>query len=278
MDSQRNMPRILARPGGWAWTFLPLASLLGAAWAFGAPLETLPTTALALALALGGWMPLWRAITTTDWKTPLSRWRAWQARAQLPRWPYLQPGTPGAALHRALEHARAWWRDVGASALAGPLRTVLSAAALSVLLGAVLGQTALLLSALLLTCAELAALWHEGEGGVGTGWDAVGRVGIPWLLGASLAAPPSLVAWLSALAVTLLVGFQAAGRAWSVVGPLVAAAFLLWQQYPVAVGAVLLLSLPGWLLLLDGVTPERYRRAVAPWLLATLLLIAGVLR
>ncbi len=257
---------------------LPVAAFLGATWAFGAPLDALPTTALALALLLGGWMPLWRAITTTDWKTPLQQWRTWDKREPLPHWPYLQPGTPGAALHRALEHARAWWRDVGSEALTGPLRTALSALILSVLLGAVLGRTALLLSALLLTCAELAALWREGEGSVGPGWDAVGWVGVPWLLGASLGGAISLGGGLSALAVTLLVGFQTTPHAWAVLGPLLASTFLLWQGQPVAVGAVLLLAFPGWLLLLHGVSPERYRRAVAPWLLLMLLLIAGALR
>ena len=257
---------------------LPVAAFLGAMWAFSAPLEALSTTALALALVLGGWAPLWRVITTTDWKTPLQQWRTWEEREPLPNWPYLQPGTPGAALHRALEHARAWWRDVGAGALAGPLRTALSALLLSVLLGAVLGRTALLLGALLLTCAELAALWREGEGSVGPGWDAVGWVGVPWLLGASLGGSISPVAGLSALAVTLLVGFQTTPRAWTAVGPLAASAFLLWQGQSVAIGGVLLLSFPGWLLLLDGVSPERYRRAVAPWLLLMLLLIAGALR
>ena len=278
MDTQRSTPRIAARAGRWTWRFLPVAAFLGATWAFSEPLDALPTTTLALALVLGGWMPLWRAITTTDWKTPLQQWRTWEEREPLPIWPYLQPGTPGAALHRALEHARAWWRAVGAPTLSDPLRTALSALVLSVLLSAVLGQTALLLSALLLTCAELAALWHEGKGRVGTGWDAVGWIGVPWLLGASLGGSISLVGGLSALAVTLLVGFQATPRAWAAVGPLLASTFLLWQGQPVAVGGVLLLAFPGWLLLLDSITPVRYHRAVAPWLLLMLLLIAGALR
>ncbi|MGC9399471.1 MAG: hypothetical protein ACP5HM_10095 [Anaerolineae bacterium] len=278
VDAPQGKTQAPTQPVGWAWTWLPVTALLGGAWAYGAPLEALPSTGLALALVLGGWMPLWRAITTTDWRTPLRRWRTWRGRVPLPRWPYLQPGTPGAALHHALEHAWAWWRDVGAPALGPSLRSAFGALALSVLVGAVLGRTALLLSVFLLTCAELATLWHEGEGHVGSGWEALGWVGLPWLLGASLNGSMPLAAWLSALAVTLLVGFQAVNRGWSVLGPLSAAVFLLWGGHTLAVGSVLLLALPGWLLLLEEVPLQRYRRAVAPWLLLTLLLMAGALR
>lgn len=257
---------------------LPIVSFLGGTWVFGEPLAELSSTALALALVLGGWMPLWRALTTTDWKMPLRRWRTWQEQAPLPRWPYLQSGTPGAAIHRALGQARSWWRGVGAPVLARPLRAVLSAMVLSLLLGAVLGRTALLLSALLLACAELAALWHEGEGRVGTGWEALGWVGLPWLLGASLGGPIALIGWLWALVVTVLVGFQALTSPLALLGPLVTSAFLLWQGHALAVGGVLLLAFPSWLLLLDSIRPARYRRAVALWLLLMLLLIAGALR
>ncbi len=273
--STRNITNWLIR---WAWTLLPVIALLGGAWAFGTPLETLPTTALALALVLGGWLPLWRAITSTDWKTPLQQWRTWDEREPLPNWPYLQPGTPGAALHRALEEAHAWWQAVGADALTDPLRIAGLALTLSALLSLALGRTAVLFSISLLTFAELATLWHEGKGYVGTGWEALGRVGLPWLLGTSLVGPITLIPWLVALVVTILVSLQATNRAWAILGPLITSAFLLWQGESFAVGGVLLLSLPGWLLLLDGVDPTRYRRAVAPWLLLMLLLIAGALR
>lgn len=278
MDSHPSTRSITSWLTGWAWKLLPIVSLLSGAWAFGAPLDTLAPTALALALVLGGWMPLWRAITTTDWKTPLQQWRTWKKREPLPTLPYLQPGTPGAALHRALEEARAWWRSVGAEALIAPLRIASLALMLNALLSLALGRTALLFSISLLTFAELATLWHEGKGYVGTGWEAIGRVGLPWLLGASLVGPITLTSWLVALVVTILVGLQATNRAWSIIGPLIASAFLLWQGYSFAVGGVLLLSFPGWLLLLDGIEPTRYRRAVAPWLLLMLLLIAGALR
>jgi hypothetical protein len=272
-------------------SLLPLVAVLGGAWAFFEPAAEaggwLPLAA-ATALVLGGWMPFWHTLTRTVWIAPLRRWRRWTRVTPLPPWPYLQPGTPGAALHRALGQAHAWWKAVGRPALAAPLRTALLSLGVSVLIAVVLGRAALALTLFLVAWAEIAALWHDGRGEAGAGWDAVGQVGLPWLLGATLnraalyASPaaetgPPLTPALSSLVLVALVGGFGRPSLLSALGPVLATAFLVGQGHPLAAGGLMLLALPGLVLAVQQPAPDVYRRAMTPWLAAMLILMAGVL-
>ena len=265
--------------GTWegGWRVVPLVAMLAGAWAGARPSggELFPALALAATLILAGWEPLWRAIATTAWATPLAHWRTWEQETPARRWPYLQPGTPGAALNHAWGRARAWWQAVGSASLSSPLRSAFLALLVSLLLGVALGRTALFLTLLLLACAQLAALWDEGRGRPGPFWQAITLVGIPWLLGASLAG--ETLPLLAPLAVTLLAGFFAQAGPIAILGPLLAAGFLVWQGHPFAAGILLLLAFPGLLLLTQRVEKTAYRQAVALWLIAMLLLIGGTL-
>ncbi|MEA3397690.1 MAG: hypothetical protein U9R05_09545 [Chloroflexota bacterium] len=263
--------------GTWegGWRAVPLVALLAGAWSRPPADEQLTALALAATLLLAGWEPLWRAIATTAWATPLAHWRVWEQEAPSRRWPYLQPGTPGAALNHAWGRARAWWQALGAAALSAPLRSAFLALLVSLLLGVVLGRTALFLTLLLLACAQLAALWDEGRGRPGPFWQAITLVGIPWLLGASLAG--ETLPLLAPLAVTLLAGFLAQAGPTAILGPLLTAGFLVWQGHPFAAGMLLLLAFPGLLLLTQRVEKTAYHKAVALWLIAMLLLVGGTL-
>ena len=264
--------------GTWdgGWLLLPLVSVFGGAWAFTDLAEQGKVLPLAVTLVLAGWAPLWRAIVTTDWATPLASWRAWRDADPLPYWPYLQPGTPGALLYRALGQALSWWRAVGAAVLALPLRSVFFALLIALLLSAALGRLAVLLTVFLLTLAEFAVLWHDGQGQVGAGWEALALVGVPWLLGASLAGEIVLPV-LSMIVVSFFVGSYTRTGRLAFVGPVVAALFLFWQGAPFAAGVLLLLAFPGLMLVINHVEAARYRRAVLPWAFVILLLFAGVL-
>lgn len=255
--------------------FLPLIAAVGGAWAFARPWESseVPALLTMVALMLGGWHAFWHGVTRTDWAGPLSRWRDWEAEAPVKRWPYLQPGTPGAGLHRQLRRARSWWLSVGRDALARPLRQALLAGVLSVLLSAVLGRTALLLSLAFITVTELATLWHEGEGRVGAGWHGLALGTFPWMLGASFGEGVA-AATSSSLVLLLLVGFYGAVGWQAILGPLVAAGFLVLQERALAPAALLLLAIPGAIVLAHGANSERYHRAVGPWLLAMICVLA----
>lgn len=258
------------------WVLLPLMVAAGGAWAFAQPWEssTLPDLLTMAALMLGGWHSFWRAVIRTDWATPLGRWHDWEAEVPLKRWPYLQPGTPGAALHRQLRRALGWWRQVGREALNLPLRRAVLAGVLSVLLSAVLGRTALLLTLAFLAVTELATLWHEGQGTVGSGWHGLALGALPWLLGASLGDRDVAAAAPSSLALFLLIGFYSAAGWQAVFGPLAAAGFLALQGYAIAPGWLLLLAVPGGIVLARGAGPEHYHQAVGPWLLAMVGVLA----
>jgi len=276
----RTLP---AWPTLYGWGFLPVAAVLGGAWAFAAPLKGDVWLAVLtrLGAGAGGWLPFWRAVTRTPWAETFASWRTWKREASLPLWPYLQPGTPGAALHRTLRQALAWWGEVGRAALAAPLCMAALAAGVSVLAALVLGRDALLLTLALLAWTEIAVLWHEGRGDVGAAWAAGALVGLPWLLGASLGASAGNTATLqpalSALALTLLMAFYAYPGPSAVLGLLLGAGFLVWQGQFLATGGVLLLALPGLMLLLQRPSTATYRRAITPWLLAIILLVAWAL-
>lgn len=272
---ERSNPWISPWDGGWL--LLPLAAVMGGALATGQPLdkETLPHVALAGALVLSAWAPLWRALTYTPWAAALSSWRHWEAREPVLHLPYVQPHTPGAALMRALEQARAWWQAVGAATLAAPLASMLLAFLAGILLSLPLGRAALLLTLGLMTWAQLHALWNEGRGRPGSWGEAVALAGFPWLLGASLGENGTPFG--STLAVVVLLGFYAIPGLPAFLGPLLAAAYLLWQGASLATGALLLLALPGLLLLTQRISPPLYRRAIAGWLMLMLLLMGWVL-
>lgn len=267
----------------WPWEerrgWLSVAAVVGGAWAFAGPWNSAQLAGLAGALVLlqAGWLPFWRALTATAWAPRLSGWRDWQREAPLGRWPYLQPGTPGAVLYRACGRARAWWAAEGASRLALPLRSAVMALVVSLLAGFMVGRIALLLTLLLVAWAELAALWHAGRGTVGAGWETVALVGLPWLLGAFLQGPVTLLPALAALVLVLVVGLATYPSARLAGGGGVAALFLVWAGHPFAAGVLLLLAFPLLLLVLHRPTVELYRRASVPWLLAIVLLLAWVL-
>lgn len=267
----------------WPWEerrgWLSVAAVLGGAWAFAGSWNRAQLAELAGALVLlqVGWLPFWRALTATAWAPLLAGWRDWQREAPLGRWPYLQPGTPGAAFYRACGRARAWWAAEGAARLALPLRSAVMALVVSLLAGFMVGRTALLLTLLLVAWAELTALWHAGRGMAGAGWEAVALVGVPWLLGAFLQSPVTLLPALAALVLVLVVGLATYPSARLAGGAAVAALFLVWAGHPFAAGVLLLLAFPLLLLVLHRPAMELYRRASVPWLVAIVLLMAWVL-
>ncbi|MBN2002605.1 MAG: hypothetical protein JXA21_04550 [Anaerolineae bacterium] len=281
MEESINAPVIhdqaQEQPPPWEW--LPVVALLGGTWAFTPSLQALPWPTLAAmgGLVIGGWIPFWRAVRQTDWATPLSAWRAWEDRAPLAPWPYLQPGTPGAALHHSLEQARSWWKTVGKHTLAVSLRQATTAFCLSILLSILLGRTVILLTILLATWVQLSALWQSGQRDRQVRGSAMVLVGIPWMLGATLGGGDIKLPALSALALVLLTGLFTRRSLWAIAGPILAAGFLIWQAHPMAAGWIILLALPGMSALLRDPEGTHYHKSIFPWLLIMILCMAGVL-
>ncbi len=258
--------------GGW-WLLPPVALVCGA-WASGVTPLWRPELAALLALVLAGWRPFWRALSRTDWATPLRAWRTWEDEAPLPRIPYLQPGTPGAALQRRLQQALAWWRACGAQTLALPLRVALLSLGLSLLLALAIGRTALLLTFFFISLSEVALLWDE-RGHIPTFFHALMEAGLPWLLGSSLGAPDGLQLAL-ALGLSLLVAaFLRPTRA-SGLGTLPLLGLLV-SQHPFTAGWVALSCVPLVWLGMRAPDASTYRRRSAVWLMVVFILTAGAL-
>jgi hypothetical protein len=157
------------------------------------------------------------------------------------------------------------------------MRVALLALAVTLMMSLVLGRVAMICSLLFCAWAELAALWHEGQGRVGAVWTAWARVGLPWLLGALVVESPLTTALVSALVLTLLFALHLQPSLIALLGPLVAAGYLILLGRAFAAGMVLLLAFPGLRLVLHRPSVDAYRRAVFPWLLAMLMIIAGSL-
>jgi hypothetical protein len=256
---------------------LSTAAILGGAWAFAKPWNN-PTHLIplltSLTLVLGGWYSFWAAMTRTNWAKTFSSWQGWEHEIRLPRWPYLQPKTPGAALHRTLGQVKAWWRDVGEFELNAPIRRAARSLLVSVLLGIVTGRTGLLLTLFFMTWTEITVLWHAGTGEVNAMWRSVALIGLPWLLGTTLNDALTGQAIISAFALIILVGLFSCPSPLSAAGPLLTAFFLIGQQRIIAAGWLVILSLPGLLLLQRRLSLKTYHHAVTPWLLGMLLLVA----
>ncbi len=261
-----------------SWALLPLLAAFGGAWAFKSAADPLINSTLLtiLALILGGWVPLWYAITRTNWAYPLDRWQHWSELDTIPPWPYLQIGTAGETLHRRLSLARAWWYQVGRPALATPLRQALLALIVSLLLGFIIGRTALMLTLMYFASTQLAVLWSAGRHEVGTGWLALTQAGLPWLLGASVMQGNYADAALSGLVIVILVGFYTMTSPLALTGPIVSAIFLIWHNHAITAGWLLVLSLPGFMKLGQHPSPLNYRKATLPWILGMIGLIALV--
>lgn len=262
---------------GWGW--LPLVALTGGIWAYAPTGETLPYASglMSLVLILGSWWPWWEALAYTDWGAALGQWRTWETDVSPSLLPYTQAGTPGAVLAQTIGQAHHWWRAAGRDALQSPLRRAGLALLVGLLLAAIRGRTPLLLTLLFITWSELAVLWHGGKGQVGSGWAAFPLVGMPWFLGASLWSGNMRLPAISALILTLLIGCHAHASLLAAGGPLIGAAFLVWQGHPLAAGWLLLLALPGLNLLREQPSSADYQRGILPWLLAMVLSMAGVL-
>jgi len=254
---------------------LPIVTFLGSSWAFAPPEQfSLRNLLLPLALLIGGWMPLWNAVLHTHWHQPLQAWYTWHTQVALPHWPYLQPHTPGTALHQRLAQALHWWQTLGQRALAAPLRRAILALGVSTLISSALGSQSVMLSLLYITWTELAVLWHAGKGESVPGWSVLTAVGLPYLLGSTLYGESITFPAISAITLTLVVGIYAQTSFFAMVGPLLGASFLLWHNHPLAAGSLLLFALPK---LFPSSNEQAMRPVTNLWIVAMVCVFIGAL-
>jgi len=277
-----GLMRLQVQGGGTlAWS-APLWATLCGAVASGRLTLTLPAAIrllLVLLLVEAGWGTMWNALATTDWAALLRRWRNWNAEDRLPLLPYVRPASPGERAIRWLGRALSWARTLLLPTAGRALGALISGAMLSLVVAAVLGTSHLLLTAAAIALMQIALLTARRE--VGTGWDSVLRIGLPWLAGHLAFGSPLLesLALAAAFTVTLAaVGSerQTLERTLWPAGQ-VAAMVLLLPRQPIAVPFLFLLLIPQ-LLMAAGNAPNRHwTRQAWPWLAAAMLLAAWVL-
>ncbi len=286
MDSRTGKCILLSvRPGASLRWIVPLWAIVWGAivGGSGAILWTdVVRLLLVLILVEIGWGELWRALTATDWATPLRRWQHWHLGASPSRafWlPYTRPGSPAHRFALWLGQLASWGGTIFLPVTGPFLAVAFVGTVLSLALAAALGREMLLLTLGVLAYAQLATVVSGGRGEVGVGWNAAVRVGLPYLAGHLAFAPltlPSLI-----LAATFSFAFSGAeGRrstrhlALWVGGYLVAAALLLVLRRPLAVPFLLFLGLPP--LLTEGHGARGWFRRYGAWWMAALALTSAV--
>jgi len=241
--------------------------------------------ALLLLLVDGAWGTLWAALGSTNWATPLRRWRNWRYGDLTRRLPYTLPGSPGDRASRWLGQLHVWWRDVLWPACGPAVSAIVVALPVTAVLGALLGQKLLLLSAAAFAVMQLGVAWEGGRGKVAPGWDGAVAVTLPWLAGHVAFGPLTLSS--AGLALAFALAWGAAwrsgsrwGRALGIGAQLLAVALLVALYRPLAAGLLLLLLAPQLALLpwlrrgLPASWPVRHTR---PWLMAAMLVAAWAL-
>lgn len=280
--------RLQARLTGMAtWLAPGWASLCGvvASGGFGWQGRDWLRLALLIVLVDGGWGTLWAAMGSTNWATPLRRWRNWRFGEPVIILPYTLPGSFGDRASRWLGQLRTWWGDVLWPACGPALSAIAVALPVTALLGALLGPELLLLSAAALAVMQLGLAWEGGRGSITPEWDAVVAVTLPWLAGH--AAFGSLTLSSTGLALAFALAWGAAwrarsplGRALGVGAQFLAATLSVALHHPLAAGGLLLLLAPQLVLLpwlRRGQPASWYVRHTRPWLMVAMLVAAWTL-
>ncbi len=235
--------------------------------------------ALLILLVDVGWGVLWAMMGSTDWATPLRRWRDWRSGEPSRRLPYTLPGSLGDRASNWWGQLRAWWRAIFWPACGPSFAVIVVALVGIVALGMLLGPDLLLLNVAALAIVQLGVAWEGGRGTGGPGWDAIIGVALPWLAG-HMAFSETLSFSSAGLALAFAVAWGAAGR-WLGIGSQVAAALLLVALHsPLAASGLLLLLVPQWVLLpwlRRGQPVSWYVRYAYPWMMAVMGLAAWAL-
>jgi len=233
--------------------------------------------ALLILLVDGGWGTLWAALKSTDWATPLRRWRSWRSGEAVTPPPYTLPNSPGDRAYRWLGQLRSWWRNVLWPACGPALSALAVALPVMVILAISLGPELMLLSAAALAVMQLSLAWE--------GCSFALAILFPWLAGRVAFGPLTPASAGLALAFALAWGGGRRsespwGRWLGVGGQLAASALLVVLRHPLATGYLLLMLIPQLALLpwlQRGQTTSWYVRYTQPWLMAAMLVAAWAL-
>ena len=222
----------------------------------------------------GLWPTLWTALAETDWRAPLERWRNWNEGQPMKTLPYTQPGSPSEHLSILLGQCRDWAARDLLPAYGNALFSAILAPLVALILSAMLGAPAVLVTIIAICIPQVAVLLNGGSGASSPFLRGMLEIALPLLLGVALLAP------VSAEIVIVAVGFGAAfaGAAangnrtalitWNL-GQAAVFLLLVLTRHPVGAFAVGLLWLPQFML---QAQPDA--RRAQEWLMVSLLVAA----
>ncbi len=232
---------------------------------------------VALLLAGGLWPALWAALAETDWATPLSHWRGWHDGAPLRPLPYAQPGSPAAHLAVVLGQLRDWASRDLLPGYGGALAVCIAAPVAALILSAILGEPAMLLTVAAILLPQLALPLCRGSGRPSVLLRGLVEVTLPMLLGFALFMP--LRAEVAVAAVGFGVSVAGAGegawdtRPWNL-GQAVVVALMVLMRHPMGAFLAVVLWLPQFLLQTRSRAAREPVRRARWWLMASMLATA----
>jgi hypothetical protein len=151
--------------------------------------ETFLLIATGALLSQGAWAVWWHTVAATDWATVAAEWRSWRSGSPIAPLPYTQPNTDGAKAAAVLGQFADWakqklWPAHGAKVASGA-----AALAIAVVLSAILGGQAVLLSIVALCLPQIAAAWSKGNGQPNPILQGISQAALPFWLGYALFNP-----------------------------------------------------------------------------------------
>ncbi len=232
--------------------------------------------ALALVIADGAWATVWWGVIGTDWQRLLTQWKALEV--ERPASTLALRGSPADRSQHGLARLRLWWQTTGREQAGTPIFSALFSIILAVLLSAVVGGPALLLTLAALALTQVALILQLY--GRSTHWvHGFVAIGLAWTLGHAAFSEVTLLSALTAVifsftyAAVLDVAHTAAAlRRWLLPQIVMALVLVLLQQplAALAFGAVLIAQA----LLSTVMQGAAFARAAQFWLMAAMLIAA----
>jgi hypothetical protein len=153
--------------------------------------------ALAVIIADGAWATQWWGLVETDWGQLFANWNTIAVeRSELLLG---LRGSPAARLQHTLARLRVWWQAGGREQAGTPLLSAVAALVLGVLLSAVIGWQAFILTIAAFALTQIALILRL-QGRTSNGLHGFVAIGLAWLLGHAAFGE---ITWLSLLAAVI---------------------------------------------------------------------------
>jgi hypothetical protein len=232
--------------------------------------------ALAVVIADGAWTTQWWGLVETDWRQLVANWNAIPVNRSESS--LALRGSPADRSQHTLARLRAWWLMDGREQAGTPLLSGLAALTLGILLSAVIGWHALILTIAAFALTQIALILRLHQRAIN--WlHGFMAIGLAWLLGHAAFGEITLLSALAAVifsfayaAMLDLAQGAAAARRW-LLPQIVLVIVLIALQQPIASVAVIAL-LAAQALLATVMHSLDFARAAQWWLMLTMIVVA----